>query len=121
MKIRERQGGCPTGEAVYTTAGNLPARYVIHTVGPVWHGGGSGEDGLLRNCYLNSLRIADELGVKTVAFPNISTGVYHFPKQRAAEIALKAVREFSSGATEIEKVLFVCFDDENYLIYQGLL
>jgi len=117
IRIRERQGGCPTGEAVYTTAGNLPAKYVIHTVGPVWNGGESGEDDLLRNCYLNSLKIADELGVKTIAFPNISTGVYRFPKKQAAKIAVKAVRDYHTGKTQIEKVIFVCFDEENYKIY----
>jgi O-acetyl-ADP-ribose deacetylase (regulator of RNase III) len=119
--IRARQGGCETGEAVYTTAGNLPAKYVIHTVGPVWNGGSSREETLLRNCYFNSLKIADELGLKSIAFPNISTGVYHFPKQRAAEIALGALQEYSDSQTRIERVIFVCFDEENYRIYRGLI
>jgi O-acetyl-ADP-ribose deacetylase (regulator of RNase III) len=121
MKIREKQGGCPTGEAVHTTAGNLPAKYVIHTVGPVWHGGGSGEEALLRSCYINSLKIADELGARSVAFPNISTGVYHFPKQRASEIAVKAVKDYSEGPTGIERVVFVCFDEENSEIYKKIV
>ncbi|MCB9282845.1 MAG: O-acetyl-ADP-ribose deacetylase [Lewinellaceae bacterium] len=119
MLIREKQGGCPTGEAVYTTAGNLPAKFVIHTVGPIWHGGNHGEPDLLRNCYLNSLMLAESLQVKTVAFPNISTGVYGYPKQLAAEIAIATVRQYSS--TLPEKVIFVCFDAENYQIYEKLL
>ena len=121
LKIRERQGGCRTGEAVYTTAGNLPAKYVIHTVGPVWRGGGQDEVGLLRNCYLNSLNIADGLGVKSIAFPNISTGVYGFPKQRAAETAVKAVRDQAASIAGIERIIFVCFDEENFEIYQKLI
>jgi O-acetyl-ADP-ribose deacetylase (regulator of RNase III) len=119
--IRERQGGCDTGEAVYTTGGNLPVKYVIHTVGPVWRGGKSGEEGLLRNCYINSLKIADELGLKSVAFPNISTGVYGYPKQQAAIVAVEAVKGYGRLATQIEKVVFVCFDEENFDIYRELL
>ena len=121
IRIRERQGGGDTGEAVYTTAGNLPAKYVIHTVGPVWHGGGSGEEKLLENCYLNSMKIAEDLGVKSVAFPNISTGVYHFPKREAARIAVNALRQYQSSGTKIAKVIFVCFDEENFEIYRELL
>ena len=121
IRIRERQGGCPTGEAVYTTAGNLPAKYVIHTVGPVWNGGASGEDELLKNCYLNSLATADELGVKTIAFPNISTGVYRFPKRQAAKIAVTTVRKYRASETHIEKVIFVCFDEDNFEIYAEIL
>src|SRR5512133_985566 len=91
IKIREKQGGCPTGEAVITTAGNMPSRSVIHTVGPIWRGGNNNEDELLRNCYLNSLKLAEENKLKTIAFPNISTGIYGFPKNRAAEIAIKTI------------------------------
>lgn len=120
IRIRENQGGCPAGEAVYTTAGNLPSKYVIHTVGPVWHGGASGEDEKLESCYLNSLKVAEELAVKTVAFPNISTGVYGFPKQRAAKIAIRSVKKYMSLQSVIEKVIFVCFDDENYRIYKDM-
>jgi O-acetyl-ADP-ribose deacetylase len=120
LRIREKQGGCKTGEAVYTTAGNLPASFVIHTVGPVWHGGKSGEEDLLRNCYRNSLKIAEELGVKTIAFPNISTGIYGYPKLPAAEVAVKAVRQHQLSA-KLEKVIFVCFDEENFGIYRELL
>ena len=117
-KIREQQGGCPTGEAVLTTAGRLPAKYVIHTVGPVWHGGNKGEPRLLANCYRNSLTLAVENAVTTIAFPNISTGVYRFPKEQAAEIALQTVVAFLKDDQQIKKVIFVCFDRENYALYQ---
>lgn len=120
-KIRDRQGGCPTGEAVITTAGKLPARYVIHTVGPVWHGGSHGEAELLRSAYTSSLQLAAENGVKTIAFPNISTGVYDFPKPKAAEIAVGAVRSFLEKEKGIEKVIFVCYDAENFGLYEKLL
>ncbi|MDI9534118.1 MAG: O-acetyl-ADP-ribose deacetylase [Bacteroidota bacterium] len=120
-KIVERQGGCPTGEAVITTAGNMPARYVIHTVGPVWHGGMNDEDQLLANSYSNSLRLAVDNGVKTIAFPNISTGVYGFPKERAANIAIEAVRKFLKNDKSLHEVVFVCFDRENHAIYERLL
>ncbi len=119
--IRARQGRCPTGEAVYTTAGLLPASYVIHTVGPVWQGGGQGEAQLLYNSYQSALRIAEELTVKTVAFPNISTGVYGYPKPAAANIAIRAVREFLEHIRSVEEVRFVCFEEENYAIYTDLL
>jgi O-acetyl-ADP-ribose deacetylase (regulator of RNase III) len=121
MKIVERQGGCPTGEAVITTAGNMPARYVIHTVGPVWHGGMNDEDQLLANAYSNSLRLAVDNGVKTIAFPNISTGVYGFPKERAAKIAIETVRKFLEKDKSLNEVVFVCFDRENHEIYERLL
>lgn len=118
--IRNRQGGCATGEAVITTAGNLPAKYVIHTVGPVWNGGHKNEEQLLATCYTNSLNLALDNGIVSLAFPNISTGIYHFPKEKAAAIALKAVQQFKSIEL-FDKVLFVCFDEENYRIYQKLL
>jgi len=121
MIIREKQGGCKTGEAVITTGGNLIAKYVIHTVGPVWHGGKKDEDRLLANAYKNSLRLSTEYEIKIIAFPNISTGIYGFPKERAAEIAFNAVKEFLSLTTLINEVYFVCFDEENYKIYQTLL
>lgn len=120
-KIRARQGGCLVGEAVITTAGNLPAKYVIHTVGPVWNGGNSNEEQLLRNAYHNSLLLAVEHKLETVAFPNISTGIYHFPKPLAAEIAVTTAKEFMRTDKGIKKVLFVCFDEENYLLYDELL
>jgi len=121
MKIRARQGGCKVGEAVITTAGNMPAKFVIHTVGPVWSQVKKDADELLANAYRNSLKLAVENGVKTIAFPNISTGIYHFPKDRAAEIAIGTVNEFLSKHQQIDKVIFVCFDEENYEIYQSLL
>lgn len=122
MQIRTRQGGCPTGEAVITTAGNLPAIYVIHTVGPVWNGGKHNEETLLANAYRNSLLLAQANRCRSVAFPNISTGVYHFPKSQAAQIALKEVRSFlHQHPNDFDKVVFVCFDEENYQLYLNLL
>lgn len=118
-EIRNRQGKCKTGEAVATTAGNLPARYVIHTVGPIWNNDEEKCSELLANCYKNSLKLAESLGVKTISFPNISTGVYRFPKELAAKIAVKEVNNFDSEI--VEKVIFVCFDDENEKIYKKLL
>lgn len=119
--IRERQGGCETGKAVYTTAGDLPAQYVIHTVGPVWSGGHRNEAELLRHCYLNSLSLARKLGVKSVTFPNISTGVYRFPKEKAAEIAVKTVKDFLEKEKSKIDVTFVCFEDDNFELYTKLL
>ena len=119
IAIRNRQGGCKTGEAVITTAGNLPARYVIHTVGPVWSGGKYNEALLLSNCYLNSLTLAVEHNIKTIAFPNISTGIYHFPKEMAAEIALTTVSNFEQIGF-FERIVYVCYDEENYNIYKKL-
>lgn len=115
--IRNKQGGCKTGEAVITIAGKLPAKYVIHTVGPVWNGDKEEKSKLLSDCYLNCLNLAIKNGIKTIAFPNISTGIYHFPKDKAAQIAIKTVKDFNKSA-EIDKVIFVCFDDENYEIYR---
>jgi O-acetyl-ADP-ribose deacetylase len=119
-KIVARQGGCKTGEAVITTAGNLPAKFVIHTVGPVWSGKPK-EKELLANCYTNSLQLAVENTCKTVAFPNISTGVYRFPKDEAAAIAVQTVDAFLQKNHAIEKVIFVCFDDENYRLVRQQL
>lgn len=121
VAIRNRQGNCKTGEAVITTAGNLPAKYVIHTVGPVWNGGSKNEEQLLRNSYTNSLELAVSNKVETIAFPNISTGIYHFPKNKAAEIAVSAVKDFIENNDAIKQVTFVCFDDENYTLYKKLL
>ncbi|WP_116124251.1 O-acetyl-ADP-ribose deacetylase [Lewinella sp. IMCC34183] len=118
-EIRERTGGCPTGEAVVTTAGDLPARVLIHTVGPVWAGGTAEEEALLGACYRNSLELAEREGARSVAFPNISTGVYGFPKLRAARIAVAAVRGFTGRV--VREVRFICYDAENYHIYQSLL
>lgn len=121
IKIVDRQGGCRTGNAVITTGGKLPAKYVIHTVGPIWNAGKSKEEELLASCYKNSLALAVKNNVKSIAFPNISTGVYRFPKQLAAEIAVKTVGEFLAENQSIEEVIFICFDDENLSIYQKLL
>lgn len=122
MQIRARQGGCPTGEAVITTAGSLPATYVIHTVGPVWNGGKAREEQLLANAYRNSLELARTNACRTVAFPNISTGVYHFPKPLAAQIAIREVSNFlRQYPDDFDKITFVCFDEENYQLYQNLL
>lgn len=113
--------GCDTGEAKITQGYELPARYVIHTVGPVWSGGERHEEILLQNAYLNSLRIAGERKLESIAFPNISTGVYHFPKEKAAEIAISTVRQYLSETEYPSRVFFVCFDDENYRIYADML
>ena len=113
-------GGCPTGQARLTRGYQLPARYVIHTVGPVWKGGNHGEKELLSSCYRESLQLADRQGLRSIAFPNISTGVYGFPKEPAARIAILTVREFLEARPEME-VSFFCFDAENYAIYQSLL
>jgi len=113
-KIVARQGGCKPGEAVITEAGNLPARFVIHTVGPVWNGGNKNERETLARCYRNALQLANENNCKSIAFPNISTGVYHFPKEEAAKIAAGAVSDFLRNETTISTVVFVCFDADNY-------
>jgi O-acetyl-ADP-ribose deacetylase (regulator of RNase III) len=118
-KIVAKQGSCPTGEAVITTGGNLPAKFVIHTVGPVWNGGKTNEPMKLANCYKNSLRLAVENDLQSIAFPNISTGIYGYPKKEAAEIAIKTVAEFLQQNDSV-KVYFVCFDDENFELYQSL-
>jgi O-acetyl-ADP-ribose deacetylase (regulator of RNase III) len=121
IKIRNKQGGCKVGEAVITTAGKLPAKFVIHTVGPVWNNGKNNEKILLSLAYTNSLKLALDNQIQTIAFPNISTGIYHFPKIEAAQIAIKAVTDFLEKTNGIEKIIFVCYDDENYNIYSQLL
>lgn len=120
IEIRNRQGGCKTGEAVITNAGNLPAKYVIHTVGPVWNGGNKKEEQLLRNCYTNSLNLALDNNIKTIAFPNISTGIYHFPKEIAAQIAINTIKNFDR-VNSFREIIFVCFDEENYDLYHTML
>jgi len=121
MKIRQRQGGCKVGEAVITTGGRLPCKHVIHTVGPVWNGGLSGEEKLLAGAYENSMRLAVENAVQTIAFPNISTGIYRFPKEKAADIAFATIRELLAGSAAHMKVFFVCYDEENYEIYASMM
>jgi O-acetyl-ADP-ribose deacetylase len=119
--IRARQGSCPPGEAVITTAGKLPARYVIHTVGPVWQDGTNDEPQILSSCYQNSLQLAVDHRCKTIAFPNISTGVYGYPKDQAAQIAVQTTSNFLATDTGLEHVIFVVFDEENYQLYHKLL
>ena len=119
--IIARQGKCKPGNAVITTGGKLPAKFVIHTVGPIWNNGNHKETEILANCYINSLRLAIENGITTIAFPNISTGVYGFPKDQAATIAINTVKSFLLDNNQIEKVIFICFDDENFLLYQDQL
>jgi len=110
-------GGCPTGEAKITKGCNLPAKWVIHTVGPVWGGGGRGEDEMLARCYRNSLELAEEHGVQTLAFPSISTGAYGFPVERASKIAIMEINDFLERNSTIEKVVLVCFNDVAYECY----
>ncbi len=120
--IRARQGGCPTGEAVITTGGRLPARHVIHTVGPVWRGGDRGEPALLASCYTSSLRLAAGNGLRTIAFPSISTGVYGYPVEKAAPVALGAVAAFlEKEAAAPERVRFVLFDEGTFEAYRAAL
>jgi O-acetyl-ADP-ribose deacetylase (regulator of RNase III) len=119
-KVREVSPGvrCPTGQARLTKGHNLPAKFVIHTVGPVWHGGGHGEDELLANCYRNSLKLALDNRIQSLAFPAISTGVYRFPLDRATRIAVREVREFLSKHAEIKQVTFACFEADALNAYQ---
>ncbi|MCG7587498.1 O-acetyl-ADP-ribose deacetylase [Photobacterium sp. OFAV2-7] len=114
-------GGCKTGEAKLTKGYRLPAQYIIHTVGPVWHGGSHDEEKLLASCYRNSISLARQAGVQSIAFPCISTGVYHFPKQRAAEIAVMTVQEELADDDNIVQVYFACFAVDDLHTYQMLL
>ena len=115
-RIRQQRGGCPTGQAVITDAGNMAARHVIHTVGPVWHGGTHGEPQLLRDCYVNSLALAEENGLRTVAFPAVSCGIYGYPIEQAVRIAFDAA--VSHAGTSVEEVRFVLFGTSDYDVYQ---
>lgn len=114
-------GGCPVGEARITLGYFLPARHVIHTVGPRWHGGNRGEETLLADCYRNSLRLAIENHIKVIAFPSISTGAYGYPIERAAAVAVRTVRDFTNANEGIEEVIFVLFSADDLKIYQQLL
>ena len=118
LEFNRKLGGCKTGEAKISPGFNLFAKYIIHTVGPVWNGGKNNEDKLLANCYKYSLKLAVENGIKTIAFPAISTGVYRFPLERATKIAVNEVKKFLEKDETIEKVIFVCFDEETYGVYQ---
>jgi len=120
IKIRDKQGGCKTGEAVITNAGKLPCKKVIHTVGPVYNNGGADKIDLLRNCYLNSIKLLLNENLSSIAFPNISTGIYKFPKELAAKTAIKAILELHN-TENLKEVVFVCYDDENYQIYNKLI
>ncbi len=114
-------GGCPTGEAKITGGHNLKARHVIHTVGPVWHGGGRGEDALLAACYRRSLEIAVAHGLKSIAFPAISTGVYRFPAEPAARLAVATVAAFLAGERTLEQVIFCCFASESAALHEAAM
>jgi O-acetyl-ADP-ribose deacetylase (regulator of RNase III) len=118
QQIRATQGGCRTGHAVITTAGRLSAKYVIHTVGPIWQAHSTQQAQLLAQCYQHSLALADRYQCRSIAFPNISTGVYHYPKFEAAVIALAAVKSKIKTLKSIQRIDFVCFDWENFYIYQ---
>jgi len=113
--------GCETGKAKITKGYKLPAKHVIHTVGPIWHGGNSNEDKLLAECYRNSLQLAVENGIKTIAFPSISTGAYRFPVKRAARIAMLEISRFLEENNNIEKVFMVCFDEKTLEAYTEAL
>ena len=120
-EFNKKLGGCLTGEAKISPGFKLPAKYIIHTVGPVWNGGKNNEDKLLANCYKNSLKLAIENKIKTIVFPAISTGVYHFPLERATKIAVNEVKKFLERNESIEKVIFVCFNDGAYQVYKKVL
>ena len=121
LKACQLLGECNTGDAKITPGFRLPAKFVVHTVGPVWQGGNYREKGSLASCYKQSLRLATENGIKTIAFPNISTGVYGFPKREAAKIAFESVQSYLKTHPEIEKAIFCCFDDENFSLYNKLI
>ena len=114
-------GGCRTGDAVITRGYRLPARYVIHTVGPIWQGGNAGEAELLADCYINSLKLASEHDVRTLAFPSISTGAYGYPVSQAAQIAIRAVADYLQTDPSIDEVRFVCFDERTFHAYEQAL
>lgn len=114
-------GGCDTGDARLTRGYGLPAKYIIHTVGPVWHGGAQGEAQLLASCYRRSLDLAAKQGIRTIAFPSISTGVYAYPFEAAARIAVDTVRAALQGASQIEEVVFCCFSADDLAVYERLL
>lgn len=113
--------GCATGDAKITKGFNLLAKFVIHTVGPIWSNGSNNEEKLLESCYKRSLEVAVQNNCKTIAFPNISTGIYHFPKDLAAKIAINTVIDFLNNNYTVDKVIFVCFSKENYKIYKSIL
>jgi O-acetyl-ADP-ribose deacetylase (regulator of RNase III) len=119
MEECRRLGGCPTGDARATGAGNLPARHVIHAVGPVWDGGGSGEQALLASAHRRSIELADELGCASVAFPAISTGVYGYPVDRAARVALPAAMTAAEASEHVRRVIFVLFSEADLATFRA--
>ena len=121
VRLNQEKGGCPTGQAEVTTAGNLPAKYLIHAVGPRWLDGEHNEPQLLCDAYSNALFKANEIHALTVSFPCISTGVYGFPPQKAAEIAIGTILSMLPQYDHVAEVFFICREDENYLIYKNLL
>ena len=121
LEVCKLLDGCPTGEARITKGFKLPARYIIHTVGPIWHGGENKEKELLASCYRESLKLAKEHDCKTLAFPNISTGIYNFPKEIAAEIAVCEITNWLKENPLPEKVIFTCFDQNNFEIFRNLI
>lgn len=120
LRAREWPGGLPTGKAAVTTGGNLKAKYVIHTVGPIWHGGNQGEPELLAEAYRNSLKLAVSKGLKTIAFPSISTGAYRYPVEKAGRIALVAIKDFLETEDSIEKVIFVLYSRGDFEVYKDV-
>jgi O-acetyl-ADP-ribose deacetylase len=121
LEFCESLNGCNTGEAKISPGFKLPAKFIIHTVGPVWKGGDYNEDFLLASCYSNSFKLASKNNIKSIAFPSISTGVYSFPTERAAKIAIQETEKFLNGNTNLRKVIFVCFDEKTYSIYKTIL
>lgn len=120
LEYNKKLGGCPTGEAKISPGFNLPVKHIIHTVGPVWNGGNRNEDKLLADCYKNCLKLAVENGIKSIAFPSISTGAYRFPLERAAKIAIAETKKFLEKDDTIEKIVFVCFDYETKKVYESV-
>ena len=121
LEFNRKLGSCNTGEAKISPGFNLPSKFIIHAVGPVWNGGKNNEDVLLANCYRNSLKLAVENNIKTIAFPAISTGVYRFPLERATKVAMREVKKFLEKNESIEKIIFACFDEEKYKVYENIL
>lgn len=121
QNIREKQGGCQTGEAVVTSAGNLPAKYIIHSVGPIWEQNSPQQEKQLQQAYLSALNLASQLNLQSISLPNISTGIYNFPKKQAALVAIETVRNFLREQTSLQRVLFICYDQTNFDLYQQFL
>lgn len=121
LKECKTLNGCNTGEAKLTYAYNLPAKYVIHTVGPIWKGGHKNEVKLLADCYKKSLELAVKRKIKTIAFPSISTGIYGFPKEKASKIAFETIDKFQNNNNKIRKIIFCTFDEDNFKLYKKLL